>query len=295
MEGLIIMKIPIYCKVARFVGMRRWIRVGLRYKFWIHLKNYNFSIPFYGYVYEGSLDDYIDRQTFLFGSYEHDELEYLKRFLSIDSTVLDIGCNTGHHALFFSRFSKTVHAFDPYKKVIDVLYTRIKRNNIENIIVHNIGLGVEDGEMNYYKPPVGENQGVGTFVQKTDNNNNYEKLLVKNADNFIKELAIDKISLIKIDVEGFEHEVLKGLKVSLEKNRPVVFFEFNKENERFGTYNNMKDCFPMEYTPYMIQTNRPVLWLFNNPHIGLVSFDFDNPIGENVIFIPNELNKTIKS
>jgi FkbM family methyltransferase len=285
------MKLTPFYRLARFFGKIRFIRLGLRFKLWKFLrKDYVFSVPFFGYIYNGNLLDYIDRQVFLFGAYEYDELQYLKNFLDTDSIVLDIGCNTGHHSLFFSRYAKHVYAFDPYTKVTDILLQRIRKNNIKNIDVYSVGLGQTDSEMHYFEPTSIENKGVGSFLKKDGLDTVHTHLLtVKNADNYIKELGIQKVSLIKIDVEGFEYEVLCGLKQTIFKNRPVIFFEFNPENEKFGTAENMYACFPNKYTAYMIETNRPFLMLFNNPKIKLVEFDFKNPIGENVLFIPNEV------
>lgn len=283
------MKSRAFSKIARFIGTKSWIRLGIRYWFWNKLKNGRFKVPFFGLVYSGYLEDYIDRHVFLFGCYEHDEIIFLKQFLNKDKSVLDVGCNTGHHSLFFSRFSKEVHAFDPYTEVTNVFRGRIKENNVSNIFIHEVGLGEKNTELKYFQPK-GENQGAGSFIENQANISNDTKILpIRNGDTYVKNISVGKISLIKVDVEGYEPEVLRGLKQAIETNRPVVFVEFNKVNERFGGEAKIFQDLPQNYRAYMIQTNKPVLFLFNNPKIKLVSFDYSNPKGENIIFIPEEL------
>lgn len=281
-------QLPLKYYIARFIGTRRWLRVGIRYHFFWRLHRYNFSVSFFGYRYSGNLDDHIDRQVFLFGAYEYDELMLMKKLLSKDSVVLDVGSNTGHHSLFFSRFAKLVHAFDPYQKVIDVAEARIKENNIHNIFTHTFGLGDKDATEAYYEP-ADYNQGVGSFVKRPDNlKNNTINLTIKNGDSFVESLLLNNIDLIKIDVEGYETEVLSGLQTVIAKYRPAIFFEFKKGSERFGSYSSVVSYFPDKYDFYMIKTNRPVLWFLNNPQPEVRSFDYEHPVGENILAVPKE-------
>lgn len=282
------MQLPLKYCIARFIGTRRWLRIGIRYHFFWQLHRYSFSVPFFGYRYSGNLDDHIDRQVFLFGAYEYDELMLMKRFLSKDAVVLDVGSNTGHHSLFFSRFAKLVHAFDPYQKVIDVAEARIKENKIDNIFTHTFGLGDKDAIEAYYEP-ADYNQGVGSFVKGPDNfKNNTINLIIKNGDTFVESLNLNNIDLIKIDVEGYETEVLNGLQTIIAKHRPVVFFEFKKGSERFGSYSSVVSYFPDKYDFYMIKANRPVVWFLNNPQPEVRPFDYEHPVGENVLAVPKE-------
>lgn len=280
------MRVPLRYFGVRILGTQRWIRLGIRFKFWTILSQGTFSVPFFGYVYEGDLNDYIDKQVFLFGSYEHDELCYMKKFLHPDTVVLDIGCNTGHHSLFFSRFVKRVHAFDPYKKVTSKLKMRIVQNNIQNISVHEVGLGDKNASLRYC-PPLGENQGVGSFVREGGSFSATIILPIKNADTYVATLGSQHIGFIKIDAEGYEPEVLHGLVQTIRKHRPVVYLEFNEKN-RFGSREKLAAFFPENYVPRMIRANRPFLSIFNDPRIRPVAFDFDYPAGENVFFIPRE-------
>jgi FkbM family methyltransferase len=54
-----------------------------------------------------------------------------------------------------------------------------------------------------------------------------ENIIVRKLDDVVKDLNIEKIDLIKIDVEGYEYKVLMGMKEILEKNKPNILIELN--------------------------------------------------------------------
>ncbi len=58
-------------------------------------------------------------------------------------------------------------------------------------------------------------------------------------DDFVAQEAIDDLALVKIDVEGFEYEVLNGLKQTLKSQRPLIFCEMNPNQRRFEEINTL--------------------------------------------------------
>lgn len=59
---------------------------------------------------------------------------------------------------------------------------------------------------------------------------------IRRLDDVVDELGIDDITLIKIDVEGFEPEVLKGGRETIRRMLPVIFAEFNRERMRINGF-----------------------------------------------------------
>ncbi len=261
----------------------RFLRLGLRYRVILRLpyENINFSVPFFGYIYNGTLSEYIDRYVFYFGAYEREELSLLKKYMNKKSVVLDIGANRGHHSLFFSRYSKCVYAFEPYEKVYKETIKKIFDNDISNIFLNKFGLSNKDDLISFYAP-VGINEGVGSFVNSS-NNINVGKLEIKNADNYIEINILDeKISLIKIDVEGFETNVLKGLENTIKKHKPALFMELSKESQ---IYIKEVATFKDIYNFYIVEPNNPFLILFNIPGCKLLDFVPQNQV-LNILAIP---------
>ena len=99
--------------------------------------------------------------------------------------------------------------------------------NLEQTFIHlhPVGLGVETAVKPFHYPET--NTGVGRVLPVgTDGS---FKVKIQPLDDFVKELNPTKISFVKMIVEGFEPEVIKGGLKTLEKYKPTVFFEVTKE------------------------------------------------------------------
>lgn len=262
----------------RIICRQRWLRLGLRYKLLnlMPYEDFEFNISFFGLKYRGNLNEYIDRHTFYFGAYEREELSLMKKFIRQDSSVIDIGANSGHHSLFFSRCAKNVYSFEPYEKVFKKMQERIKENNIKNIKVYKYGIGSKNGMLTFY-PPDNKNEGGGSFIKMQ--NKEGLNLEVINGDKVLRE--VKNIALIKIDVEGMELEVLKGLKQTIKKHKPVIFVEMLPESQK-----NLS--IPTGYKAYVVDANRPFLFLFNKPGGSITPF-IPNKETKNVLFVPNNI------
>lgn len=157
--------------------------------------------------------------------FEEDILEDLSRFISADTVVMDVGANIGNHSVFFGRVcgAKKVYAFEPIKNTFDILKKNIEINDLtENVELFNCALGRERGRAtigHYDRSNIG-----GTTVIEDINGG----ISVKSID----ELEIpNKVDFVKIDVEGFEFNVLEGGKKRLERDKPIIFIEVWDENK----------------------------------------------------------------
>jgi FkbM family methyltransferase len=277
---------PLSYRVARIFGSQLWIRWGIRYKIFTFLQpsNIEFSVPFYGKAYRGNLNNFIDRVVYFFGAHERQIMEYTGTLLTKDSVVLDIGANVGHHSLFYSTLAKEVHAFEPnseFQKQFDTLMTE---NSISNVHLHMVGLGDRAQEAPYYSPN-GDNRGTGSFVQGHDGTGEaIGTMKIVSADDAVRELHLDRIDFIKIDVEQYEETVLKGLQETLAKYKPIIVMEYTPGD--FSSEESFRKL-TQGYTASFLRTNTPVLYFFNNPRCQVKAFDAKNAHGE-VLLIPNK-------
>ena len=155
--------------------------------------------------------------------FEQDILYTLLKYLPKNATILDIGANIGNHSVFFSTIggAKRVIAFEPVQETFRMLRNNIKINNLDKIVTaYNVGLGrdCEDGEIDFI---ASDNIG-GTSI-KVSNTQNKFAISIVSLDKF--KLNVNKIDFIKIDVEGFEIEVLKGMINTIKKHKPAIFIE----------------------------------------------------------------------
>lgn len=114
------------------------------------MDSFDFEVDFFGARYNGNLNCFIDWTVYFYGAYEH---EILCLFRDIVSAVFfDVGANIGHHSLFMAKHCAHVHAFEPYAAVAEKLEQKIAKNNISNIVVHQVGLGLKNEKLPYFAP-----------------------------------------------------------------------------------------------------------------------------------------------
>ena len=148
-------------------------------------------------------------------------------------TVLDVGANIGSHSLYFSDHFARVVAFEPNKAIFSRLTENVGINPSANVRCDPFGLGSRDEELTFYAPSPGAgevNLGTGSFVAaQAPDVHVTETAQVRAGDRALRELAIDNVDAIKLDVQGFEVEVLRGLHDTLATNRPSVWIEVSDE------------------------------------------------------------------
>ena len=116
------------------------------------------------------------------------------------------------------------------------------------------------------------------------------RLKVCAADDFLPSLALKRIDLVKIDVEGFEKEALVGMRETLNKYRPTVVMEFSEDTAgKFGSERGILDVLPVDYQIFNIVFDRPIFLFFNRMKCCLEKFNFDKP-SDNILLCPK--NKT---
>jgi FkbM family methyltransferase len=145
---------------------------------------------------------------------------------------IDVGANIGQTSLIFSQIDNSkVFSFEPYLESFDILNTNISNNTINNVITFPYGLFSEDKQIGM-GPPLNvtlfkrfDKKSLG---MKSIYTNSLDcKVTLKKGDNlsFIKELK--KIHILKIDVEGAELGVLRGLKQTIKRHPPILLMEFS--------------------------------------------------------------------
>ncbi len=238
--------------------------------------------------YRGRTANFIDWCVLFYGAYEEDDLLVLHAFAEADGVemFLDIGANVGQHALFVSSVCERVLAFEPTTALQDQFLLNIDLNNAENIEIIPFALGQKDSVRRLY---LGDDNGKSSLLAGANGNMNDTSIQVevRQGDGFLHERSANNgIGLMKIDVEGFEYSVLRGLSEVLRKNRPVIVLEISSAGqEHFGDLEHFVQSFPPEYTFFAW---RSVGWLLRDRVLRIV--DADEALGEygNVYAVPGE-------
>jgi FkbM family methyltransferase len=163
--------------------------------------------------------------------------EDLDKYYKEGTEILDIGANIGYNSLMFSDYGP-VYAFEPlFHKVITMNVENNKLKN--NIHVVPIALSNESENKIMYFPKAVKQTGLrnygGSSMQKTDGMDESTKTEVecRRLDDVYKGVT----SVIKIDVEGHELEVLKGAENTIRKYMPTLLIEiFDYEDSEVAKY-----------------------------------------------------------
>ena len=158
--------------------------------------------------------------------YEMKELRELAKLFPEGGTFVDIGANIGNHSLFVATFLNPakVIPFEPNRKAYELLVQNVLANDLlDRFDLSNLGVGVSDTHAG------------GFAMQKRARNLGGAKMLegkgeleVYPGDELLKD---ETPSMIKIDVEGMEMQVLGGLTETVTRSRPIIFAEVDNENE----------------------------------------------------------------
>lgn len=179
--------------------------------------------------------------------YEIDLLEYihrLKPYFKSKQTdkniVVDVGANIGNHSIYFGSFiADHVIAIEPNPDILDTLRRNLSLN-IDNYTLCEYAVGEKKGSGSIEVPAnMGENIGAAKINLK-DNKGAIE---ISTLDSVLSSLNKDlgsmiSVSLIKIDVEGMELQVLKGAEQTILEYKPHIFAEAatNEELKKIFNY-----------------------------------------------------------
>jgi len=146
--------------------------------------------------------------------------------------IIDVGANTGFYSLLSASVSESkIYAFEPDPEIIPILLENISINDFSSKIdVSTIALSSKHGTSMLYIP----DQSHGCVETSSSLNKEFKEshsdckpVAVETIDRIFSPILRkkEKISLIKIDVEGHEAEVLRGAEKTIRRCRPVIFIE----------------------------------------------------------------------
>ena len=142
--------------------------------------------------------------------------------------VFDIGANIGNHSLAMSTVAKQIYSFEPQSSIYQVLRHNIASNSIGNIEALNIGLSSRDQQLDLYIPDA-DNNGAATLLPELKSEQaTTETIQLRKGDDVVRDLHLSHLDLIKLDVEGFEIEVLNGLDETIARFQPIIFMEWDQ-------------------------------------------------------------------
>jgi FkbM family methyltransferase len=178
------------------------------------------------------LGDYVGWAAYFTGDLDRKITEVIKRIVRPGDHVVDIGANLGLVTLQLASLvgpSGLVYSFEPNPSLNELMTRSIERNSFQNVRLHTCALGSQEGILSLSFPP--QNAGKGS-LSKTRQAPGWSTAEVR-VETFASVAAaqgIREVRLLKLDVEGFEHEVLQGASSWLANHPPdTILFESNEK------------------------------------------------------------------
>jgi FkbM family methyltransferase len=174
------------------------------------------------------LDDLMGRSAYYAGEHDRKITWICQKLIRRGDTVLDIGANLGMVTVHLAHLvgdGGVVHAFEPNPRLIGFLQRALERNCLPQVKLHEFGLGPAESTLELRIPR--SDTGEGSFVLNSDTENCLSvKVRVRTLDDVASEQDIRRVSLLKIDVEGFEASVFGGATRFLAQVPPdAILFE----------------------------------------------------------------------
>jgi FkbM family methyltransferase len=199
------------------------------------------TIDLFGYRFKLLAHEHISRKIEEKGIYEAAQTRLLPTFLTVGGDALDVGANIGYYTMWLARMSLgrgSVHAFEPNPLPFAILEENVAANGLRNVFVNNLAVGKtnEVTRINLGLELPGQraegreyNLGGWSLARKKEGDH---EVRVVSIDEYVEEKKLKDVSFIKIDVEGFERQVLQGAVATLKAMRPAMLIEFAAPNER---------------------------------------------------------------
>ena len=223
-----------------------------------------------------------------YGTYEKSESKIMEEEIKVGNIVVDVGANIGLHTLNMARIvgnTGQVFAFEPDPSNFKILEKNVKVNNYQNIILEQKAVGDKHGRTTLYQS---DHPGMHRIFPQTKQAKGQVQVELTSLDKyFIDSNLVDKINFIKIDVEGLEFSVLKGMENILKNNKKIkMIFEFMPKNI-------MEACFaPIELLNYLTsydlklfcidESTKKLLYVSNNEEILKLCSSTNNTISKNL-------------
>ncbi|MEY2411393.1 MAG: hypothetical protein QOF48_4063 [Verrucomicrobiota bacterium] len=173
--------------------------------------------------------DIIGWNIFVHGSYERETNRLLREHVKPDDVVIEVGANNGSETVLLGRLvgaAGQVHAFEPIPHVRQQLAVNVMLNELDQQVrLCALALGEKKGDVIFHlMPRSAPNQGNSSKIAFQEAS---EKLVVPQTtlDLWAAGANLQRLDLLKMDIQGSELDLLRGGVETLRRFRPIIFTE----------------------------------------------------------------------
>ena len=224
-------------------------------------------------------DRFVTRSLELYGEFSGLEERLFEQILKPGMWVVEAGANIGAHTVPMARLCAPgpLYAFEPQQRVFQILCANLALNDVRNVLAYPDAVGAENGHV--FLPPLDYgavfNFG-GVSILPPDAQQGIRTPVVT-----LDSLELPACHVIKIDVEGFEPQVLRGAQATIMRHRPVLYVE----NDR--AQNQQEVISLIDELGYRQYWHTPPLYDPKNPN-GCAENVFPGIVSVNLFCLPKE-------
>ena len=208
--------------VPSFLGRYRY-----RYRFYQRVKNSDLTL--HGTLRHSrirlplNLGDWVQYWMFMDGAYERGLVDFLCPRVK-GKVLFDVGANVGSYTLTLARSARRIYSFEASPSNAGILRRFVEHSGLANIEVVNKAVSDVPGETItlFTSPDTG-----GNHTQFHDYGKGAETATTVTLDQFARDNKIDRVDVIKMDIEGGELRAFQGARQILRASRPLLLVEFN--------------------------------------------------------------------
>jgi len=166
-------------------------------------------------------DAYIGRSLDVYGEYSEGEIDLFRQLLRPGDIAVDTGANIGALTVPMARFVQpggAIVAFEPQRAIFDILCNNLRLNALSNVSAFRRAVGRTTGTIRV--PPL-DYQRADNFGGVALGGMSGDEVQLVTIDS----LGLSRLRLLKVDVEGMEHDVITGARATIERLRPAVYVE----------------------------------------------------------------------
>ncbi len=223
------------------------------------------------------------------GSYEGELIALADSFIEEKTIIIDVGANIGFESLYFAKKypNNKVFSYEPTAIAYKCLSKSKAINDLDNLNIFKLGVGEKNGKVEIHAATQDTyNKGLASIDANFDLDGTFTKeaIDIVTLDDHVKENL--RVSLIKIDVQGYETKVLEGAVTLIEKDKPVIIYEHFEGyySDPLELRNKIESLFSsLGYELYLIRSKGGL-----RPHKFLEKIDFKSrkAINGDIVALP---------
>lgn len=208
-------------------------------------------------------------------SWEPHLFYFYQKFIKPDYIIIDGGANIGFHSIQFAKLAPqgTVYCFEPQPLIFNVLSTNILINGCSDVIKQfRLGLGESIGQelkMTPLKEQIFSEHCINYGGRGlTEGDEGEEEVQLTTIDS----LNLSKLDFIKLDVQGFELNTLKGGESTIKANKPLMFIENYPDSEQDQKVINLVKEWGYEVYRLQASHNEDCIAVYPDKHLEEIQF-----------------------